>query len=107
MSMRVAVAIVLALAARAEAQAVLDFVTFDGVHYVRWAEEPGRALTRDDLGIEFATAECSFAEHLRRSSTACGQWHGGLPSVLAIIILCGRDADINCCATDQAGRHLP
>src|SRR6185295_9604575 len=41
---------------------MLDFVSFDGVHYLRWAEEPGRALTREDLGIEFATVECSYGE---------------------------------------------
>ena len=32
------------------------------MHYLRWAEEPGRALTRADLGIEFATVECSYGE---------------------------------------------
>ena len=53
---------VVVLAGRAEAQAILDFITFDDVHYLRWAEEPGRALTRADLGIEFATVECSNAE---------------------------------------------
>ncbi|HXJ79774.1 MAG TPA: hypothetical protein VMS64_13970 [Candidatus Methylomirabilis sp.] len=46
----------------AAAQTVFDFVTFDGIDYIRWAEEPGRALTRDDLGIEFAIVECSYAE---------------------------------------------
>jgi hypothetical protein len=53
---------ILALAGGAEAQGILDFITFDGVHYLRWAEEPGRALTRADLGIEFATVECSYGE---------------------------------------------
>ena len=53
---------ILALAGRAEAQSMLDFLTFDGVHYLRWAEEPGRALTREDLGIEFAAVECSYSE---------------------------------------------
>jgi hypothetical protein len=52
----------LAFTGHAEAQALLDFITFDDVHYLRWAEEPGRALTREDLGIEFATVECSNAE---------------------------------------------
>lgn len=62
MSWRLVALVVFALAAHAEAQTMLDFVTFDGVHYLRWAEEPGRALTRDDLGIEFATVECSYGE---------------------------------------------
>jgi hypothetical protein len=44
---------------------LLDYVTFDGIDYIRWAEEPGRALVRADLGPEFATVECSFAEDLR------------------------------------------
>ena len=56
------VLLVLTLAPRAGAQTMLDFVSFDGVHYLRWAEEPGRALTREDLGIEFATVECSYGE---------------------------------------------
>jgi hypothetical protein len=57
-----AVLMILALAGRAEAQGILDFITFDEVHYLRWAEEPGRQLTRADLGIEFATVECSYGE---------------------------------------------
>jgi hypothetical protein len=56
---------VLAVAGRAEAQGILDFVTFDGIDYLRWAEEPGRTLTRQDLGIEFATVECSIGEDRR------------------------------------------
>lgn len=59
-----AVALV-ALAASAHAQAILDFVTFDGVDYIRWAEEPGRALAAGDLGGEFAVVGCSFAEDRR------------------------------------------
>src|SRR5262245_14122034 len=46
----------------AGAQIILDYVTFDGIDYVRWAEEPGRALVPADLGAEFAIVGCSFAE---------------------------------------------
>lgn len=53
------------VAAPASAQSPLDFVTFDGIHYLRWAQEPGRALTREDLGMEFAAVECSMAEDRR------------------------------------------
>src|SRR5258706_15359790 len=53
---------VLALPGRAAAQGILDFVTFDGIDYLRWTEEPGRPLGRDDLGAEFATVECSYGE---------------------------------------------
>ena len=56
---------VVAVAGGAHAQGILDFVTFDGVDYVRWTEEPGRTLVRSDLGIEFATVECSVGEDRR------------------------------------------
>jgi hypothetical protein len=55
----------LALGSRGEAQTLLDFVTFDGIDYIRWAEEPGRALTPGDLGPEFATVGCSVGEDRR------------------------------------------
>ena len=32
------------LAARADAQSLFDYISFDGVDYVRWAEEPGRPI---------------------------------------------------------------
>jgi hypothetical protein len=57
-----------AVAGRADAQGLLDFVTFDGIDYIRWAEEPGRALTRSDLGPEFAAVECSIGEDRRGCS---------------------------------------
>ncbi len=52
-------------AGRTDAQTLLDFVTFDGIDYVRWAEEPGRALAPSDLGVEFATVQCSIGEDVR------------------------------------------
>jgi len=56
---------IFAFAGTAAAQALLDFVSFDGVDYIRFAEEPGRSLTRTDLGIEFAAVECSIGEDAR------------------------------------------
>jgi hypothetical protein len=53
------------LTSRADAQGILDFVTFDGVDYIRWPDEPGRALTRSDLGGEFASVECSMVDDRR------------------------------------------
>jgi hypothetical protein len=47
---------------------LLDFVTFDRIDYIRFADEPGRALARDDLGIEFATVACSIGEDNRNCS---------------------------------------
>src|SRR5262249_62127850 len=58
----------LALAGAADGQTLLDFVTFDGIHYIRWAEEPGRALTERDLGSEFATVGCSISDDRRNCS---------------------------------------
>lgn len=52
-------------AGRADAQGLLDFVTFDGIDYIRWAEEPGRTLAPADLGVEFATVQCSIGEDVR------------------------------------------
>jgi hypothetical protein len=39
-----ALRVVVALAGDAPAQTLLDYVSFDGIDYIRWAEEPGRAL---------------------------------------------------------------
>jgi len=43
----------------------LDYVTFDRIDYIQWADEPGRPLTRADLGIEFATVGCSIGQDVR------------------------------------------
>jgi len=56
---------IVTLAMRADAQSILDFVTFDGIDYIRWAEEPGRSLAAVDLGVEFAVVGCSFSEDRR------------------------------------------
>lgn len=53
------------LAVRADAQSLFDYISFDGVDYVRWAEEPGRLLERGDLGPEFGVVTCSFGEDSR------------------------------------------
>ena len=56
----------LALLDGAGATTLLDYITFDGIDYIRWTtDEPGRPLTRGDLGPEFATVECSFGEDTR------------------------------------------
>jgi hypothetical protein len=68
MRLVLAVAVTLALAPAAIASTILDYITFDGIDYLRWQEEPGRALTRDDLGMEFAVIECSFGEDVRGCS---------------------------------------
>ena len=60
-----ALALTLAAAGPAAAWTIIDYITFDGIDYLRWPEEPGRALTREDLGLEFAVIECSFGEDVR------------------------------------------
>lgn len=60
-----AIALVLLTLGATSGSTTLDFVSFDGIDYIRWLEEPGRALTRDDLGVEFATVECSLGEDVR------------------------------------------
>jgi hypothetical protein len=66
-----ALALVLGLvtvASGAQTSTTFDFVTFDGIDYVRWIDEPGRELTRADLGAEFATVACSIGEDSRTCS---------------------------------------
>jgi hypothetical protein len=75
--------LVLALgsATGAEATTLLDYITFDGIDYIRWTnDEPGRLLTRDDLGPEFAVVECSFGEDTRRCSYGLDASAAFLPS---------------------------
>ncbi len=69
-----------ALSGAACASTLLDYVTFDGIDYIRWAEEPGRELGREDLGAEFAVVECSFYEDLRRCPYGSDAGAAFLPS---------------------------
>ncbi|HET7340919.1 MAG TPA: hypothetical protein VFL90_05605 [Methylomirabilota bacterium] len=55
----------LALGGAGGTSTLFDYVTFDGIDYIRWSQEAGRALVAADLGPEFATVECSFGEDLR------------------------------------------
>ena len=48
------------MAEAAHAQGIFDYITFDGIDYIRWIDEPGRPLTREDLGPEFARVECAM-----------------------------------------------
>ena len=66
---------------RASATTLLDYVTFDGIDYLRWTvDEPGRPLTRADLGPEFAVVECSFGEDTRSCSYGIDAAAAFLPS---------------------------
>jgi hypothetical protein len=57
-----------AVADGAGTSTTFDFVTFDGIDYIRWIDEPGRELTRADLGVEFGTVGCSIGEDSRTCS---------------------------------------
>ncbi len=57
-----------AVADGADTSTTFDFVTFDGIDYIRWIDEPGRELTRADLGVEFGTVGCSIGEDSRTCS---------------------------------------
>ena len=66
-----ALALALGLAAVADGagtSTTFDFVTFDGIDYIRFIDEPGRELTRADLGVEFGTVGCSIGEDSRACS---------------------------------------
>ena len=54
-----------AVAPSVRAQSLFDYISFDGVDYVRWSEEPGRPLERGDLGPEFGVVLCSIGEDSR------------------------------------------
>ena len=64
LTLTVALALTLA-AGPAGASTLLDYITFDGIDYLRYPDEAGRALAREDLGVEFGAIECSFGEDLR------------------------------------------
>ena len=57
-----------AVADGASRSTTLDFVTFDGIDYIRFIDEPGRELTPVDLGMEFGTVGCSIGEDFRACS---------------------------------------
>jgi hypothetical protein len=75
---------------RADATTLLDYITFDGIDYIRWTtDEPGRPLTRDDLGPEFAVVECSFAEDTRGCPYGVDASAAFLPSGTRVYVVRG------------------
>jgi hypothetical protein len=85
--------------ARAAATTLLDYVTFDGIDYLRWTtDEPGRALTRDDLGPEFAVVECSFGEDTRRCPYGLDAAAAFLPSGTRVYAVRGYPTDFRLAA---------
>src|SRR5262245_21765607 len=90
-----------ALAARSDAQSILDFITFDGIDYLRWAEEPGRALGADDLGVEFAVVGCSFTEDRRGCPFGTDAAAAFMPTGSRIYVVKGHSTDFRLAAVWQ------
>jgi hypothetical protein len=97
-----ALALALALLpAAASASTILDYITFDGIDYIRRPEEPGRALTRDDLAMEFATVECSFGEDLRGCPFGVDGSAAFLPAGTRVYAVRGHDTSFRLAAVWQ------
>jgi hypothetical protein len=80
----------LALLDGASATTLLDYITFDGIDYIRWTtDEPGRPLTRADLGPEFAIVECSFGEDTRSCPYGVDAAAAFLPSGTRVYVVRG------------------
>jgi hypothetical protein len=91
----------LASATDTGATTLLDYVTFDGIDYVRWADEPGRPLTRSDLGPEFAVVECSFGEDTRGCPYGVDASAAFLPSGTRIYAVRGHPTNFRLAAVWQ------
>ncbi len=90
-----------AFAARSDAQSILDFITFDGIDYIRWTEEPGRALGADDLGVEFAVVGCSFTEDRRGCPFGTDAAAAFMPTGSKIHVVKGHSTDFRLAAVWQ------
>src|ERR1700730_6391972 len=85
---------------------LLDFVTFDGIDYIRFLDEPGRALTRDDLGIEFATVACSIGEDNRTCSYGLDGGAAFLPAGTKVYAVHGYATEFRLAAVGRGAGHL-
>jgi hypothetical protein len=102
----VALAVTLAGVGRAGAQTPFDYITFDGIDYVRWQEDPGRALTRADLALEFAAIECSFGEDLRGCPYGMDASAAYLPAGTRIYAVRGHATSFRLAAVSQERVYL-
>jgi len=85
----------------ASATTLLDYVTFDGIDYIRWADEPGRPLTRGDRGPEFAVVECSFGEDTRGCPYGVDAAAAFLPSGTRVYVVRGYPTNFRLAAVWQ------
>jgi hypothetical protein len=102
----VTLAVTLAAGGRAGAQTPFDYITFDGIDYVRWQEDPGRALTREDLALEFAAIECSFGEDLRNCPYGMDASAAYLPAGTRIYAVRGHATSFRLAAVSQDRVYL-
>lgn len=96
----------LVAAAPAAAQGMLDFVTFDEIDYVRWAEEPGRPLTPQDLGVEFGVVGCSFSEDRRGCPYGTDAAAAFMPAGTRMFALKGHSTDFRLAAVWKGAIYL-
>jgi hypothetical protein len=94
-------ALALGSATGAGATTLLDYITFDGIDYIRWADEPGRPLTRDDLGPEFGVIECSFGEDTRGCPYGVDASAAFLPSATRVFAVRGHQTNFRLAAIWQ------
>ena len=97
----VALLTLVALPARASRPTLLDYITFDNIDYIRWAEDPGRPLTRADLGVEFGTIECSFGEDLRNCPYGVDASAAFLPAGTRVYVVRGHSTSFRLAAVWQ------
>lgn len=96
-----ALAVALAAAGPAGASTMFDYVTFDAIDYIRWPDEPGRALARADLGVEFATVECSLGEDARGCPFGVDASAAFLPAGTRVYAVRGHDTSFRLAAVWQ------
>jgi len=101
MGILLTVALALAPGGPTGGSTILDYISFDGIDYLRWHDDPGRALTRADLGVEFATIECSFGEDLRGCPYGLDASAAFLPAGTRVYAVRGHDTSFRLAAVAQ------
>ncbi|HZP39283.1 MAG TPA: hypothetical protein VFE48_22565 [Methylomirabilota bacterium] len=95
-----------AQAASTRTASLLDFVTFDRIDYIRFNDEPGRALTRDDLGDEFAQVVCSIGEDNRTCSYGLDGGAAFLPAGTRLYAVRGYATEFRLAALSRGHLYL-
>ena len=96
-----------ALVSAAAASTTLDFVSFDGIDYIRWPEEAGRVLTRSDLGPEFGTVQCSIGEDVRGCPYGVDAGAAFLPAGTRLFTVRGHPSEFRLAAVWRVRTRAP